>query len=178
MQKKENVTFFLQYVNYFIHILLSSILNHTLMTQQEIYAWASLGSSLAVTGFYLITVFGWPEGLPDYTAELTGLFVKVFIFAFLVEFVLGILESINGPERDERDVLIASKGYRNAYLFLSAVIAVILVQLLLDDFFSGGRESLSLLSESRNTFHALFITVLAGSVVNRATQIFYYRTVF
>lgn len=144
-----------------------------IMSKQEIYAWTSFLSSLAVLGFYSITVYGWPDSLPDIESQLSSLFIKVFLFALAVEVLLGILKNKNEVEKDERDEMIAGKGFRNAYMFLSVAIVFILSQLILDDFF--GRASF--LYGMASLVHVLFISLFAASIINRITQIYFYRKI-
>lgn len=146
------------------------------MSKQEIYAWSSLASSLAIVGFYAITVFGWPETLPDYSDRLTSLFIKVFLIAFVAEFVLDLMSSKAGVHEDERDINYASKGFRNAYYFLMVAIAGILGSLFLPLFISEQFfEQEVFFNDTVLIFHFLFLTLLVGSMIKRSTQVFYYR---
>ena len=170
--KKENEKvcniFFTSRIN-----ILTANQNLYIMSKQEIYAWTSFLSSLAVLGFYSITVYGWPDNLPDIESQLSSLFIKVFLFALGVEVLLGILKNKDEVEKDERDEMIAGKGFRNAYLFLSVVIAFILSQLILDDIFGRAGFMYGMVS----LIHALFISLFVASMVNRITQIYFYRKV-
>ncbi len=64
------------------------------MSRKEIYAWSSLVSSVVLLMFYLVSVFGWPEGLAGYDF-VVGLFWKVLGIAVAVEVVLALLEEFN-----------------------------------------------------------------------------------
>lgn len=143
------------------------------MSKQEIYAWTSFLSSIAILGFYSITVFGWPESLPDVEAQLSSLFIKVFLFALGVEVILGILKNKNEVEKDERDERIAGKGFRNGYLFLSVAIVFILSQLILDSIFGQAGFIYGMVS----LIHALIFTLFISSMVNRITQIYFYHKI-
>lgn len=137
------------------------------------YAWTSLLSSVAVLGIYGTTVFGWPESLPDFEDQLTSLFLKIFFFALGVEVLLGILKKKNEVEKDERDEMVAGKGFRNAYVFLSTAIVIILFQLIVDNIFLGA----GLLHEMFSLIHALIFSLIAASMINRVTQIYFYRKI-
>lgn len=97
---------------------------------------ASLLSSIAILVVYYMYTFGLPENWAGIEAQLTSLFIKIFLFVLLVEVAHGILKEKSKVEKDERDELIAGKGFRNAYIFLSVVVSVVLFQIMLDDFFS------------------------------------------
>lgn len=145
------------------------------MSKQELYAWTSLLSSIALMAVYGIIVFGWPEGLPDYSEQLSGLFIKIIVIAFIVELTLDLLKRKGSVDKDERDRSIAAKGYRNAYYFLSGCISVILVQIVLSTVASH-YGPLDFASNPLHIFHALLYTLLLGSVINRTTQVYFYRS--
>ncbi len=143
------------------------------MSKQEIYAWTSLLSSIAILGIYGITVYGWPEGLPDIESQLSSLFVKIFFFALGIEILLGILKKKNEVDKDERDEKVAGMGFRNAYIFLSAAISIILFQAVLDSVFGVAVFIYGVFS----LIHALIFALFISSMVNRITQIYFYRKI-
>lgn len=148
------------------------------MSKQELYAWSSFASTIAIMGFYIISVFGWPDALPDYSNHLTRLFINVFIITLLVEIILGIMKRKNSVEKDERDELIAAKGFKNAYLFLTGTLTIVLVQILLDDFLTPYVPDRTLFSATIQLFHVLLILLFTASLINRGTQIYFYRKMF
>lgn len=141
------------------------------MSKQEIYAWTSLLSSVAILGFYGITVYGLPDTLSAIESDLSSLFIKVFLFAFVVEIAIGIFRGKDKVEKDERDELIAGKGYRNAYYLMGVLITLILSQLVLGQIFGEAGLALTLV----NVIHVLVGTLFAASITNRATQIYFYQ---
>ncbi len=148
------------------------------MSRQEIYAWCSLASSFAISGFYVLVVFGWPEDIPDYSAELTKVFINVFLFAFIIELILGFMETKDGIIRDERDHMIASKGFRNAYYFMVYAIVAMLAHYLFRDLLLGNVGGPKLIADANLSFHVLLLILFFASITNRATQIYYYRKDF
>lgn len=141
------------------------------MSRQEIYAWTSLLSSIAILIVYSLYTFGLPDNWSEIEGQLTSLFVKIFLFVLLVEITLGILKGNNEVEKDERDELIAGKGFRNAYLFLAVAVTILLFQIILDGFF-GYR---SLVFGTTLLVHVLVYILVFSSVTNRLTQIYFYR---
>ena len=141
------------------------------MSKQEIYAWTSLLSSVAILGFYGITVYGLPENLSNMESDLSSLFIKVFLFAFVIELAIGIFRGNVKVEKDERDKLIAGKGYRNAYYLMGALITIILSQLVLGQIFGGAGLALNLTT----VIHVLVGTLFVASITNRGTQIYFYQ---
>lgn len=145
------------------------------MTRQELYAWSSIGITLSVFIFYVLIAFGWPEGIPDYSSQTTRIFFNVFWIAFVIEFILGITEKKGQVTKDERDQMIESKGFRNAYHFLSLCIAVLIIQVLLSYVFADITLWHAKIAEPSFTLHALFVLLLLSSMVRRGTQLYYYR---
>ena len=141
------------------------------MSKQEIYAWTSLLSSAAILGFYGITVYGLPDNLANIESDLSSLFIKIFLFAFVIELAIGIFRGKDKVEKDERDELIAGKGYRNAYYLMGVLITLILSQLILGQIFEKAGLALNLI----NVIHVLVGTLFAASITNRATQIYFYQ---
>ncbi|MDR8393875.1 hypothetical protein NC796_22165 [Aliifodinibius sp. S!AR15-10] len=147
------------------------------MSKQEIYAWSSVGFTLAIVGFYLVSVFGWPTGLENYAEYFTDLFWKVIGITFLVEFTLGIMKSTKwgGVFKDERDKQIEAKGFRNAYYFLMVAIATLIANVLISDMLTEHRGEPLLLSMPFMTFHVLVVILLSANLLKSGTQLFYYR---
>jgi hypothetical protein len=141
------------------------------MSKQEIYAWTSLLSSVAILGFYAITVYGLPDSLSAIESDLSSLFIKVFLFTFVIELAIGIFRSKDKIEKDERDELIAGKGYRNAYYLMAVLITLILSQLVLGHIFEEAGLALNLI----NIIHVLVGTLFVASITNRVTQIYFYQ---
>ncbi|NBC27616.1 MAG: hypothetical protein GVY08_12200 [Bacteroidetes bacterium] len=143
------------------------------MSKQEIYAWTSLLSSVAILGFYGITVYGLPDTLAGIESDLSSLFIKIFLFAFVIELAIGIFRGNDKVEKDERDELIAGRGYRNGYYLMGALITIILSQLVLGQIFGEAGLPLTLV----NVIHVLVGTLFAASITNRATQIYFYQKI-
>lgn len=141
------------------------------MSKQEIYAWTSLLSSVSILIVYGINAFGLPENWSEVEGQLSSLFFKIFLFVLVVEVAIGILKNKDEVEKDERDELIAGKGFRNAYVFLSVAVISILFQLMMEELI--GFESF--IYGTVSLVHILVYTVFISSVINRGTQIYYYR---
>lgn len=63
------------------------------MSRKEIYIWCELGLTLAIFGYYLISLFGLPNSVENYREHITGLIWKVIGIAFLIQLVLDLLNS-------------------------------------------------------------------------------------
>ncbi|PWN07393.1 hypothetical protein [Rhodohalobacter mucosus] len=141
------------------------------MSKQEIYAWTSILSSVSILIIYGLYAFGLPENWSEVESQLSSLFFKIFLFVLIVEVVIGILKNKHEVDKDERDERIAGKGFRNAYLFLSVAIISVLFQLMIEELI--GFESF--IYGTVSLVHILVYIVLISSIVNRGTQIYFYR---
>lgn len=147
------------------------------MSKREIYAWCSLGFALAIFGYYLISMFGLPSGLETQREYITGLIWKVIGITFLVEFVLDLMSStkFGGIDKDERDILIESKGFRNAYYFLMVALVGLVANVLISDFLTGTFGKQTFLAMPFVTFHLLVLILFLGSIIKSVTQLVYYN---
>lgn len=147
------------------------------MSKQEIYAWSSLGFTVAIFGYYLISVFGLPPIIESYSEHITDLIWKVIGITVLIELILNLLNSakIGGVQQDERDILIASKGLRNAYYFLMVSIITLVIHILMNDYFNQAIEERLFLAKPYVIFHVLVFIIFLANITKSATQIFYYQ---
>jgi len=147
------------------------------MSRKEIYAWCSIGLTLVILGYYVISVFGLPTGAETYREDITGLFWKVIGVAFLVQLVLDVLNStkLGGVAKDERDKLIESKAFRNAYYFLIAAVIAVVANILISDLLSKASGEQLMLAVPFMTFHVLLFVLFLASLIKSGTQIFYYQ---
>jgi len=147
------------------------------MSRKEIYAWSSFGLTLAIFGYYLISVFGLPTGVENYSEQVTALIWKVIGIAFLVQFVIDFLNSakIGGVAKDERDKLIESKAFRNAYYFLMLAVVSLIFNVLISNFLSEASGQQSFLTVPFMMFHILVFVLFIANFIKSGTQIFYYQ---
>jgi len=147
------------------------------MSRNEIYAWSSIGLTLAVFGYYLVSIFGLPAGLENYSGQIIGLIWKVIGITFLIQLVLDLLNStkVGGVAKDERDMKIESKAFRNVYYFLMVAIVSLVANLLISDYISEASGQAHLLSLPFMTFHILVTILFIAILVKSGTQVFYYN---
>ncbi len=147
------------------------------MSRKEIYAWSSLVLTLAILGYYLISVFGLPAEVENYSEQITALIWKVIGIAFLVQLVLDLLDStkIGGVAKDERDKLIESKAFRNAYYFLMVAVITLIVNVLITDAVSQASGEKLFLALPFMMFHILVFVLFTAILIKSGTQIFYYQ---
>lgn len=147
------------------------------MSRKEIYAWCSLGFALSILGYYIITVFGLPAGIEGYREQITGLLLKVLGVAFLVELGLDLINStsLGGVAKDERDILIESKAFRNAYYFLIVAIISVVMNVFISDYLSIASGETVLLSMPYMSLHVFVVVLFTAIIIKAVTQIFYYQ---
>ena len=147
------------------------------MSRQELYAWSSLGFTAAIFAYYLITVFGWPAGMEAYAEQITDLIWKVIGITVLAELILDLLNStrLGGIHKDERDIQIAAKGFRNAYYFLMGSIIVLVVHVIINDFIREISGEHLFLSVPFIIFHVLVFILFIANIIRSGTQVFYYQ---
>lgn len=147
------------------------------MSKQEIYSWSSLGFAVAVFAYYLLSVFGWPPALENYAEYITGILWKVIGFTFLVEFTLDMLKStkFGGIDKDERDRLIESRGFRNAYYFVLCALISLIGNVLISDFLSEAGGEAVFLSVPYMMFHAMVFILFIAVIIKSGTQLYYYN---
>ncbi|HET8866600.1 MAG TPA: hypothetical protein VFM80_12970 [Gracilimonas sp.] len=144
------------------------------MPRQEILSWTSLVSSLAILIFYIISILDWPAPFNNLETELGSLVIKIFFLTLFIEIGLDIFKRNNTVDKDERDELIAGKGFKNAYLFFNASVALILVQMTLDKLFSSGLIT-GFMYGTASLFHALIIVLFLANIVKQSTMLYYYQ---
>ena len=147
------------------------------MSKQELYAWASLASTLAILGLYVVMVWGLPEGMESYAAGMIDVFIKVIVIAFVVELVLGLSKHTKAGriDKDERDILIEGRGFRNAYYFVMAAISTMAVHLFISNLIGEEITQNVYIATPSMMLHALLVIFLLTSLTKTLTQLYYYR---
>lgn len=145
------------------------------MSKQELYAWSSFGMTASILVFYVLISFGWPEGIPDYSSQATKIFFNLFWIAFIIEIILDATEKKKRVDKDERDFMIEARGFKNAYNFLSSLIAILIFQVLVSYLFEGVNDWFAVIAKPSFVLHSLFVLLLVSSLIRRGTQLYYYR---
>jgi hypothetical protein len=147
------------------------------MARQELYAWTSLASTLALLGLFLVLAWGLPEPAEGYAAGMIGVFVKVIAAAFVVELVLGLSKHTKAGmvDKDERDILIEGRGFRNAYYFVMAALCLLAGHLFVGNLFGEAIARAVYLATPALILQALLIIFLVTSLIKALTQLYYYR---
>jgi len=145
------------------------------LSYQEKSILGSLVAIVVVYGYYFATTlrhFGQASTESASLGRLVLAIVAIIVIETVYHIVLA-LESKPQP-KDERDILIASKAYRNAYFFLYVGMALVMMC-------AFGLEALHAATSMRITvtpyliLNFVLLLMIAGEVVKFVTQLFYYR---
>jgi hypothetical protein len=134
------------------------------LSYREKSIWGSLATTLAVYGYYFATVFGGARESEFNGKSVARLMSAVFVIV-VIEVVYHIVISLTSrvEHKDERDILIEGKAYRNAYFLLAA-----------DLFMLMGTAVLINLTPFI-TINLILFSVVVSEIVKSVTQLFFYR---
>ena len=145
------------------------------MTFQEKSICGSLVAILAVFGYYFATVG--PNGLEtEFTATVIGRLVAAVVLLVAIEIVFHLLIAVkSGPLlEDERDRLIESKSYRNAYFLLGAGVFLAMASAI-----AGSALGASFPGIVKGTplaiAHLLLLSMVLAEAAKFLTQLYFYR---
>jgi predicted nuclease of predicted toxin-antitoxin system len=134
------------------------------LSYQEKSIWGTLATTLAVYGYYFATVFsGMQPSQIDRTA--LGRLISAVVVIVVLEVVYHILIAVSSKveRKDERDIHINNKAYRNAYFLLAADLFMLMATVAL----IGLTPFL--------TVNLMLLSVVVSEIVKSLTQLFYYR---
>lgn len=133
------------------------------LSYREKSTWGWLAAMVLVFGYYFATVFGAARG-PVHggaLARLVGAVIVLIVIEVGAQIVIAIEAKVE--PRDERDVLIASKAYRNAYFALAVGAFLLMTCVILFDL------------TPFVTVNLIMLFMVLSEVFKSATQLFYYR---
>lgn len=151
---------------------------------QERYSWIQLAVCVTVILSYSIKVFG-NDALG--THELDVLIIQTTIFASVACALGAIVNRYilkeSKVEKDEMDVLIESKAYRNAYFTaigiawwaIASILIVMGIESALMETEMDVQETMAIIEQIPGVIHTLFLGMFLTYSVFCGTQIFYYR---
>ena len=145
------------------------------MSRQEILAWTSAATSLAILLLYVIGVFGWPALFPDYSGEVKNLLFNILWIAIALEIAAEVIKRKGEVEKDERDFEFEAHGNRYAYTFLAFGLAVLLVNMFISGYLAELNSYHAAMIEPETLFHILFILLFLSNIIKRSTQLYFYR---
>ena len=106
------------------------------------------------------------------------IFFNLIWIAFVIEIILDATKNKTGAEKDERDLMIDARGFKNGYNFLSSFIAILIFQVLVSNIFNGVNSWFTTMAKPSFLLHALFVLLMLSSLIRRGTQLFFYRKDF
>ena len=134
------------------------------LSYREQSIWGSLAITLIVYGYYFATVFSGAQPSQIDRTALARLIGAVFVIVVIeiAYHILIVLKSKVEP-KDERDILIETKAYRNAYLLLVADLFTLMGTVVV-----FGLTPLL-------TVNLMLLSVVISEIVKYLTQLFFYR---
>lgn len=165
------------------------------MSTQERTSWVALAVNLVVGVWYFTAVLGMPGEVDIYSVGMARLIIRITFIAIVLAIAAEILlrwlsdQPRDVVAADERDGLISSKAFRNAYFVLSAGVFAVIVRIVLAAGFT--RIPAGTLAHGAPPgviqtwfFHAvgpvfvahmLLLAIMVASTAVYASRIFYYR---
>lgn len=133
------------------------------LSYREKSIWGTLATTLVVYGYYFATIFSSDQ--PSQIGAAVGRLMSAVFVIVLIEVVYHIIIAATSKveRKDERDILIETKAYRNAYFLLAA-----------DVFLLMGTVALIGLTPFL-TVNLMLLSVVVSEVVKYLTQLFFYR---
>jgi len=134
------------------------------LSYREQSIWGSLAITLIVYGYYFATVFSGAQPSQIDRTALARLIGAVFVIV-VIEIAYHILIALKSKvePKDERDILIETKAYRNAYLLLVADLFMLMGTVVV-----FGLTPLL-------TVNLMLLSVVISEIVKYLTQLFFYR---
>ncbi|MGA8493059.1 MAG: hypothetical protein WB711_21730 [Terriglobales bacterium] len=134
------------------------------LSYREKSIWGTLTATLVVYGYYFAIVFSGAQPSQVNRAALGRLISAVFVIvAIEVVYHIAIALTSKVEPKDERDFLIETKAYRNAYFLLVTDLFMLmgtLVMIVLTPFLIA---------------NLMLLSVVVSEIVKYATQLFLYR---
>lgn len=140
-----------------------------------------LGSLLAIVvvyGFYFAAALR-HVAEPEFGSGSLGRLIFAVIAIVVIEIVYHIVLAIEQkPEaKDERDILIEGKAYRNAYLLLATGAFLVVSYVIVAGLMRDAAPTRILITPSLMV-NLVLLAMVAGELTKFATQLFYYRRGF
>jgi|SRR5208282_2214281 len=145
------------------------------LSYQEKSILGSLLAFVVVFGYYFAAVLR-DLSRPDFDGGTVGRLVAAVIAIIVIEIVYHIVLALESkPEpKDERDVLIEAKAYRNAYFLLASGAFLVIVWVSLVTPARAAAAANTMVANFLTVNLVLFFMVVAD-LVKFLTQLFYYR---
>jgi hypothetical protein len=143
------------------------------MSYQEKSILGSLTAMLVVYGYYFAGILRGNHG-GEFGGRTMGRLIWAVIVLVVIEIVYHIVLALEtGAEpKDERDILIESKAYRNAYFFLASGVFLSIAAVILGNL---SREAPTITITPFATVNLVLFFMVIAEIVKYLTQLFYYR---
>ena len=143
------------------------------LSYQEKSILGVLAGMVVVYGYYFAGVLR-GGGEASFSGHLLGRLIGTIILLVVIEIAYHIALALTSrvEPKDERDILIESKAYRNAYFFLASGVFRSIAAVILGNL---SRESPTLTITPFATVNLVLFFMVIAEIVKYLTQLFYYR---
>ena len=139
------------------------------IANKELQAWINVIVLIMVCLIYLFNL----TRADTLGSAFTLAFQSSLLIVFGLVVLLGLVSLFRRPEReDERDRLIVTRAYRNAYFVAASGLFIALVQLLGVDL---ARPFFEVSTPQVATIHILMLSLLTAELTNSVSRVVYYR---
>lgn len=132
---------------------------------KEKYTKYELGLNLIIFIYYLFLVLGTSDSTQGVFSIYFNVIVGYTIANIVLVLFLMLITKSKTIGKDERDIIIESKAYRNGYIGAVSIINIVILLALVND----------KILEPVIIFHILFSTLFVAHIIQNVTQIFYYK---
>jgi len=146
------------------------------MSRQEVYAWAAILSNVAFLLVYLAFVFGIPSALAAYEGDLTTVLLWIVFIDLVFQSVITMQQrKVMRVEKDERDRLIESRGYKAGYHVFMVAMVLLIGHLFVQGEMASFADPVYLARMQSLPLHFLVVMLVAGTSAKSIVQIRAYR---
>lgn len=146
------------------------------MSRQELYSWAAILSNLLFLLVYVAVVFGIPTLFDPVRDDLIQSLIFLVFINTVIQAIIGhISRNTRAVEKDERDELIESKGFRTGYNVFFVAITILIGHLFTMHMIDSFADPRYVETLQHMPLHYLFFALIAGSSAKSITQLYHYR---
>ena len=148
----------------------------TPMSRQEVYAWASILSSLVFSILYV----GFFFGIPSILEPLQEGLVKAITILVIADLVFQTIISLQSSkkmriDKDERDRFIEAMGFKSAYYVFAFAVMILIGQLFIMNMIESFGDASYIETMEGLVLHYLVGIFILGTTAKSVAQVILYR---
>jgi hypothetical protein len=151
------------------------------ISAREKNIWIEFTITAVVSLYYFYSSYrlsGWTQ-IVGY--DMGILVMNVIVLSVVASIILSVLFSRENPEqKDERDLVIESRGNALGYYFLTLLCCTLIGTIMLSEGILSIGETATLTAQTSSinsavAMHSLMVALLVSALLKQATQLFFYR---